>query len=422
MSAPSHPETPHGHRRPEKRRDVTGDSDELHDTDATPRPPPPPPQAMSISVSLSNATNSETTSTTSSRGRAGGGSPRKRLRNLANREDGIARQPFPLSSSSRRLLTHPFPDELCHVLDTMIRINNSEAILPAHPGGQILADAASQGIYIPRHAVGSDSDATNTPPSYCGLGPTTPSLDAVVDIVSWAAELQVTGADEPAWNALVHARLLCLALYPHARPRRQLVGLTPCTTAGIIREYVSLAAGDKKVDFCLHIDPSADDDGVDNDKDRSTAAARIERRLLTLPLNSINHTDYDPLAGRPIAVSIETKRPDADRAADAQLQVGVWHMAQWKLLESLLVSVPPSPQNQQQQYEDTGEEEEGRVSQGPQVPEDLRPPRHSLPSFLPAVIIKGHDWYFAATTRSGRKTVCCLLPCCPPLFYSPARQ
>jgi hypothetical protein len=29
--------------------------------------------------------------------------------------------------------------------------------------------------------------------------------------------------------------------------------------------------------------------------------------------------------------------------------------------------------------------------------------------FLPAVVVQGHEWVFAATTREGEKTVCCFL-------------
>lgn len=47
-----------------------------------------------------------------------------------------------------------------------------------------------------------------------------------------------------------------------------------------------------------------------------------------MPGKKFNYTDYDPLEERPIALSIETKKPSEGFDA-AKLQLGVWEMAHW---------------------------------------------------------------------------------------------
>lgn len=117
-------------------------------------------------------------------------------------------------------------------------------------------------------------------------------------------------------------------------------------------------------------------------------ADRIDQRRRTCPLSSINHTDLESLISRPIVVSIETKR-DGGSLEQAQLQAGTWQSAQWNLLARLVAGDGPDG-------------ERGRPS-GVDAPDPL----DALP-FLPAIIIQGHDWSLAATTRVGTKKVC---PC-----------
>lgn len=101
----------------------------------------------------------------------------------------------------------------------------------------------------------------------------------------------------------------------------------------------------------------------------------IDHLRTHLPLESINHTGIEALQDCPITASIETKRHGA-ATGDAELQIGTWHAAQWKLLQDLAnrdVHVATEP--------------------------------GTLP-FLPGVITNGHDWALVATIRNGMKTVC----------------
>lgn len=120
----------------------------------------------------------------------------------------------------------------------------------------------------------------------------------------------------------------------------------------------------------MYIEPSFFGDG-------DYTAVDAARKLL--PDASINHTDFAPLRRRPIALSIESKTT-GHQLLEAEVQVGVWLAAQWRMLESL--PRRPTPESD--------------------IATD--PAAAAFPSFLPAVIIQGHDWHFVATTRTSACT------------------
>lgn len=222
-----------------------------------------------------------------------------------------------------------------------------------------------------------------------------PTLDAVLDIFAAAAECQVQMHPETSWNMLVHEKVLRLATASCWAPAAasRCVRFLPCTTAKIISTYQRGGAGSSKmVDFALYLDtPSLDADYVDrsegqegneegNGAGQEGNEAAVHRARRFLPGTSINHTDFAPLRNRPIALSIESKTT-GQNLLEAELQVGVWLAAQWKMLERL-------------------------EQQGNNNNKGILKPGALLPLFLPAVIVQGHDWHFVATTRSKGKTVC----------------
>lgn len=154
-----------------------------------------------------------------------------------------------------------------------------------------------------------------------------------------------------------------------------LISIQYSTTAGIIAEYHHVhSSTSKKVDFVLTLEPGADP----NPHSAAAAVRQIEQIRSRSPCFSINHTAFEPLLKCPIAVSIETKRPGGGGSSGAEgatVQAGVWAAAQWSLLQARV-------REQQQHLAD--------------LPELL---------YLPAVVVVGHDWTLAATTRSGPKTV-----------------
>ncbi|ROW13819.1 hypothetical protein VPNG_03542 [Cytospora leucostoma] len=65
------------------------------------------------------------------------------------------------------------------------------------------------------------------------------------------------------------------------------VGITPCTTASIIKDYFPLLrTSDNNIDFSLYLDSSRVD---------QAARATINGLRRTLPLQSINHTELNAL-------------------------------------------------------------------------------------------------------------------------------
>lgn len=127
------------------------------------------------------------------------------------------------------------------------------------------------------------------------------------------------------------------------------------------------------VDFCLYLNPTD-----------SLALQALGRRTPTL---TVNHTDFAPLQLSPIILSIETKRPGKELDA-AQLQMGVWHAAQWAFLRSV-IGLTPQPL--------TAEEEVLRKEKAKAALAEL--------GFIPGIIVQGHRWLFVFSTLEGDKTV-----------------
>ncbi|KUI73339.1 hypothetical protein VM1G_08905 [Cytospora mali] len=194
------------------------------------------------------------------------------------------------------------------------------------------------------------------------MGPT-PYVQDVLPILEWAARCYSMAAREEMWNAMVHVPLLQLALQGgHRVPERQddvTVELTQCKSARLIKEYLpATEISCKQVGLCFHLN-------VD-----SMAQQAIDALRATLPLASINHIDMESLISHPIAVSCESEELGSDGGVtEAKLQTGTWHAAHWKLLKDLIARQP-----------------------------DKHAEKPTLPPFLPAIIVAGHDWSFAATT------------------------
>jgi hypothetical protein len=158
------------------------------------------------------------------------------------------------------------------------------------------------------------------------------------------------------------------------------VRFMPCTTAKILGTWRGSGAGSSKmIDFSFFIDPSGFDD---------TAVNAIESMRKSLPGLSINHTDYAPLHQRPIVLSIETKTT-GHHLLDAEVQVGVWMAAHWQMLAGLARQQSPQSGTLGTNTDDG----EAMLDQ-------------ALPSFLPAIVVQGHEWHFIATTRTRECTVC----------------
>ncbi|KAM5354566.1 hypothetical protein ACJ41O_001213 [Fusarium nematophilum] len=194
-----------------------------------------------------------------------------------------------------------------------------------------------------------------------------------------AAECAQNSHHKPNWNTLVHDGLLRLALQPPDKPLlKTLVSHMPCTTASILPAYLFPLSPPKKVGFCGYIDPA-------NDPSPEVITSKIAHLRQTMPGKSINHTNFHPLRHRPIALSIETKKP-GEGWDGATLQMGVWQPAHWSLLRNLTNRSRASDRRLQtlQGSEGRPPDEAAADAMGPLA-------QRELPQFLPGIIIQGHD-------------------------------
>ncbi|KAJ9132100.1 hypothetical protein NKR23_g11418 [Pleurostoma richardsiae] len=326
------------------------------DADATPRAPRRSakaspvkyrhlPQAGAASPTISGASS---TSSTSNRSMSTTSSPRKRMRALEVAFEPVEVRPLVPD------MPQDMPQALAEFCSQLFDISQGVGVLGDSTQDSFMEHsnpAMKRVASVPRHFSAARDH----------LGPT-PSIDCVLSILISAQECQKY--PEISWNLEVHAPVLSLALRPPGSPPfSQPCGFVACHPARIIKEYLNGSVPDKMIDFCLYLDPEAL-------KDRA-AVREIELTRQSLAGYMINHTDYDPLRKRPLTLSIETKKP-GEGLENATLQVGAWHAAQWRFLDAM----------------------------ADRLGEDST----SL-SFLPAIIIQGHDWNFAATTREGNKTV-----------------
>ncbi|KAF4453346.1 hypothetical protein F53441_3974 [Fusarium austroafricanum] len=116
-----------------------------------------------------------------------------------------------------------------------------------------------------------------------------------------------------------------------------------------------------------------------------------------LPEPVINFTDATPLAHRPIAFSIETKKLSAG-CDGAKLQLGIWQNAHWTFLRHLAQitdemctaaekTAAAGPETDQQD-KNTGDESTAQKA-------------FELPTFIPGIIVQEHFWHLIiAAARS----------------------
>ncbi|GKU14509.1 unnamed protein product [Fusarium langsethiae] len=182
-------------------------------------------------------------------------------------------------------------------------------------------------------------------------------LADVFEIVDKAIECSRFKVDEAGWNNHVHTPLLKMALLACSNCQKPRIGFWSCTTASILPSYLVDNVPGKKVDYAMFIDPTGEPE----------SQAQIDK--LHKEYISINHTDFVPFEKQPITISIETKRQDQEKTK-ANNQMGIWHAAQWRLLERLAGTEALS----------------------------------SLP-FIPGILVFGHTWHFVASSYKDGRTL-----------------
>ncbi|VUC37177.1 unnamed protein product [Clonostachys rosea] len=156
-----------------------------------------------------------------------------------------------------------------------------------------------------------------------------PSLDAQLElkcvqkIVRNTIECAEENVSEASWNSRVHEYVLDAALEPFGGIVSHWdVTRAPITKSCLPRHSSGLALESKMVDFCICLGG------------RETTRAVQQRLKLARETPFINHTNYQPLLYRPIAVSIETKTPNGSDEV-AKTQLSVWVTGHFARLRSL---------------------------------------------------------------------------------------
>ncbi|EMT71546.1 hypothetical protein FOC4_g10010051 [Fusarium odoratissimum] len=320
----------------------------LIDPDRTPRAANlPPPSSTGSSASRSESGEGSRSS-----------SPKKQMLRLRLEERGL---------ECRQLNVDTAPPVISSLLDAMEEIVSRIEILPADKKSAVLESplVREQNTRLWRFAFKEEGEDT--------LPGRVPLPEEISQICDFARHCHDTNHEEAAWNMEVHHRLLQAILREPNAPIATPLNFTTCTTARPHRRFVPYSSTAKMVDFCLYLKPTD-----------SHALQALGRRTPTL---TVNHTDFAPLQLSPIVLSIETKRPGKELDA-AQLQMGVWHAAQWAFLRSV-VGLTAQPL--------TAEEEILRKQKANDVLGQL--------GFIPGIIVQGHRWLFVFSTLEGDKTV-----------------
>ncbi|KAF5643522.1 uncharacterized protein FTJAE_3322 [Fusarium tjaetaba] len=295
-----------------------------------------------------------------------GTTPKRRRLIDPDRTPRAANLPPPSLTGSSASWSESAPPVISNLLDTIQEIGSRIEILPADKKSAILDSPflKEQNARLWRFAFKEGDDT---------LPGRVPLPEEIVQICNYARHCHDTNHEEAAWNMEVHHRLLQAILREPDASTAASLNFTSCTTARPHRRFVPYSSTAKMVDFCLYLNP--------------TDAPALQALGRQTPTLTVNHTDFAPLQLSPIVLSIETKRPGKELDA-AQLQMGVWHAAQWSFLRSV-IGLTPQPL--------TAEEEIQRNQKANEVLGQL--------GYIPGIIVQGHRWLFVFSTLEGDKTV-----------------
>ncbi|KAK2051781.1 hypothetical protein LY76DRAFT_527917 [Colletotrichum caudatum] len=358
------PATPKSHKRRKTNRSHSSHSShsaEEHETEETPRQErrqqhhpshlPQPTTRFYPAASAASTTSSSHEDTSSLA--SGQSSPSKMFSVLAIQPKGISKKLVDTSDPD-------MPVALVRFVTKMERIGKPLGVVPVCFEPEISRLQETYPPFLSFDPTVYKTCTTKDCPGDCSSCSSTYTLDGILDMVAYARSCFNMEMDEAGWNNLVHTPLLMAAI--GSIRTNSLVGLVPCTSARIVPGYRIDNIPGKKVDYVLALEPR--NDPVDGIQAESTLLG-LRRAWHDA---AANHTEFIPIASRPVAASIETKRDDG-HTQKAALQMGIWQTGQWKFLLD---------------------------KAGPDALEEL--------PFLPGIVVHGHRWCFVATTYTNGKT------------------
>ncbi|KAM0207748.1 hypothetical protein ACHAQD_011918 [Fusarium lateritium] len=309
---------------------------------------------------------SQTSSNTSSHSRSSSSLKRQLL---ALRLDEYGLDTKELSIESLKAIPN---DEAVLLLRTMRRISIRKGILPSDHQAHIMKS----------HEISDDDDdwelAFKNSSSFMGLPGRIPEPDENNFIREWAKECVDLDDHEAGWNDEVHFRLLQAVFREPGKKTGGLFNVATCNSARPHKTWLPKSVGSKMVDFCIYADTAQDD----------MSLKTLQAFCRSTPTQSVNHTDFRRAQLRPIVLSIETKAENHD-LGKAEIQIGVWHAAQWSFLRASLIATKHKSAGLLPTPQEVGEAEEA-LSRLP---------------FIPAVIAQGSRWHFVLSTRRGQQTI-----------------
>lgn len=264
--------------------------------------------------------------------------------------------------------------EAASLLRTMRRIGTCKGILP---------DDQREDMIQSHKVEGSDLEdwdsAFKASDKFIGLPGRIPSPGEVDLVREWTTECIEVKAEEAGWNTEVHSRLLQAIFREPGKKTGGRFNITTSYTARPHKSWLPKSIGSKMVDYCVYADTAHED----------ASSLEVHKAFCRTTLTkSVNRTDFQPLQLRPIVLSIETKT-DNQSLDVAELQMGVWHAAQWAFLRSSILSAVRDSTRRLPTAEEVKQTEQA-LSRLP---------------FIPAVIAQGHRWLFVLSTRQGSKTI-----------------
>ncbi|KAH7232768.1 hypothetical protein BKA59DRAFT_427225 [Fusarium tricinctum] len=367
---------------PTKRQNSQISNDENQDHDKTPKPK----RARSVRSESEHSLSSHLSYHSSQV--SGQSSPRKQLLNLKLDTRGIEFRDLVLFED-KPIELEDLLDEIELVMEGkgIVSISQQDALMAASRSSKDFKWAARGGSYF-----SPDRDAIGH----------TPSPEDVGRILAAAAECSSNSHHEANWNMEVHNPLLSLAFRPPAQGLY--THLNTSTHANLISDYTNSSVS-KKVDFSIYIEPSNDIELLAQNNSVIDAISRCQRDL---PSACVNFTDATPLAHRPVAFSIETKKPSAGFDG-AKLQLGIWQNAHWTFLRHLaqVASDRCAAAEEAAAAEKATPAEPGQMEIAQELIEQATKPKKTfdLPTFVPGIIIQGHQWHLIITTPQDRKTM-----------------
>lgn len=351
---------------PKKRR---ADRPDAGDVDATPRPSNAP--AGHVSLSWSEASSGSISRVSS------GSSPKKQRLALRLIDAGIEIKAVDVEYLPTEL--QPVADLIGAIQD----VGDSNGILPRDMEAAFREQLQVRGLDF-RPWQRSFHDDDDDGPSLPGR---LPSLDQVVRIQREALECQKHGHEEFSWNSQVHLRLL-EAVFKDADGQCDAFGFTSCMTARPHRQFKVPTSPAKMVDLCIYSSLADDDECM----------ARMNRLCRQSPTQTVNHTDFEPIRTRPLVLSIETKKP-GENWDKAQLQMGLWHAAQWSFLAWAVGKKLAAGADQ---ADDDNDDDQPDMTHELTGLEEKRRAALSALGCIPGVIVQGHQWSLVVSSHDAK--------------------